>query len=593
MAGSRRKLRGYIPAGICVAVLGAFLVWPAALTLGRGFFDTQGELTLRYVADVFRDPVLLRGLINSGIIATLVTMLSLVMALPLAVLGARYEFRGKAVVTSLLLLPLILPPFVGAIGLQQILGRYGSVNAVLMEAGLVEASNPLDILGGARLWGVVIMEALHLYPILYLNLAAALANVDPALEQAAENLGASRWRRFRRITWPLIMPGVFAGATIVFIWSFTELGTPLMFEFYDVTAVQIFWGIQEIESPRPYALVAVMLAVALGLYGFGRWVARRGGGGGAGGHGAVTRGMVAGAAKRLRGWRGMAAAGAFVVITAMAVVPHVGVVVASFAEPGAWYRSVVPKALTTDHYTGIVTHELAAGAIRNSLVYATGAMIVAVVLGLTIAWVVVRQRVRGAAVIDAMAMLPLAVPGLVLAFGYVAMSLHWPFPQLAAWLDERGMTGLSSMMQIKGQSPDPLLFLVVAYAIRRLPYVVRAAAAGLEQTSGDLEEAARNLGASWWRTMRRIVVPLIAANLIAGALLAFSFAMLEVSDSLILAETERDYPITKAIYSLFQRLGDGPYIASAMGVWGMTLLGVTLVTASVMLGRRLGAIFRI
>ena len=149
------------------------------------------------------------------------------------------------------------------------------------------------------------------------------------------------------------------------------------------------------------------------------------------------------------------------------------------------------------------------------------------------------------------------------------------------------------MVDIVGNDPDPMLLLVIAYAVRRMPYVVRSTVAGLEQTSGELEEAARNLGASTITAVRRIIVPLITANLIAGGLLAFSFSMLEVSDSLILAQRAGDYPITKAIYSFSERLGDGHSIASAMGVWGMALLTVTLVGASILLGKKLGAIFRV
>jgi iron(III) transport system permease protein len=132
----------------------------------------------------------------------------------------------------------------------------------------------------------------------------------------------------------------------------------------------------------------------------------------------------------------------------------------------------------------------------------------------------------------------------------------------------------------------------VAYGIRRLPYVVRAAVAGLQQTSPQLEEAAQMLGASRLKAIRTVVIPLLMANLIAGGLLAFAFAMLEVSDSLILAQRAADFPVTKAIYVLFERLGDGPGIASAMGVWAMLLLAFTLVGASALMGRKLGAVFR-
>jgi iron(III) transport system permease protein len=138
-----------------------------------------------------------------------------------------------------------------------------------------------------------------------------------------------------------------------------------------------------------------------------------------------------------------------------------------------------------------------------------------------------------------------------------------------------------------------VVFLVIAYAARRLPYVVRSTVAGLQQTPIDMELAAANLGASRWNVLRRITLPLILANLIAGALLAFAFALLEVSDSIILAQKSAYFPITRAILELFQRLGDGMYIASALGVWAMLLLAITLMAANGLLGRKMGAIFRV
>src|SRR5690606_7096582 len=192
-----------------------------------------------------------------------------------------------------------------------------------------------------------------------------------------------------------------------------------------------------------------------------------------------------------------------------------------------------------------------------------------------IAYVVVRSRIRGRQVLDFLAMLPLAVPGIVLAFGYLAMSQEGRF--------------FSFINPVE----NPTVLLIIAYSVRRLPYVVRSAAAGFQQTSETLEEAAQNLGSPPLRATVRITLPLIAANLIAGGLLAFSFAMLEVSDSLILAQKQVYYPITKAILELFQLLGDGKFIASALGVWAMAFLGVTIVGMGLLLGKKLGAIFRV
>jgi iron(III) transport system permease protein len=197
-----------------------------------------------------------------------------------------------------------------------------------------------------------------------------------------------------------------------------------------------------------------------------------------------------------------------------------------------------------------------------------------IVLGLAIAYVIVRTKLPGRQTLDTLAMLPLAVPGLVLAFGYISMTQPGRF------------------FEALNPGKDPTLLLVIAYSVRRLPYVVRSAVAGLQQTSETLEEAAQNLGCPPLRTLRRITFPLIAANVLAGALLAFSFAMLEVSDSLILAQKQQHFPITKAIYELFQMIGDGKFLAAALGVWAMAFLGLTIAVASRILGKKMGALFR-
>lgn len=569
-----RVLIQYAILALLLTFFALFLIYPIWLTVRGGFAQdvaTGTGFTFDHVAMVFKDPLLLQGLLNAFLIAIATTILCILIALPLAFFSAKYRFPLKAVWNAVILVPLILPPFVGAIGLKAILGRSGALNALL--------GTDWDILAAAKFWGVVIALALHLYPIIYLNATAALANLDPALEESAENLGIGPWRRFFRITLPLIRPGLFAGGTIVFIWSFTELGTPLMFDYYAVTSVQIFNGIKEVTgSAEPYALTVVMLISAILLYITGKFVF------GGRGYAMYAKASRASEEKQLPLIPGILVASSFAIVTALALIPHAGVVLASLAVEGTWYQSVLPQAWTFQHYSDALGHPVAFGAIVNSLKYASAAVVINLLLGVLIGYIIVRTRIRGRGLIDSLAMLPLAVPGLVMAFGYVAMSLAWPF----------GVGDpLEGLVDVVGADPNPVLLLVIAYSVRRLPYVVRATVAGLEQTSGELEEAAVNLGASTVTAVRKIIIPLIAANLIAGGLLAFSFSMLEVSDSLILAQREIHYPITKAIYSFNERLGDGHAIASAMGVWGMALLTVTLVGASILIGKKLGAIFRV
>jgi len=275
----------------------------------------------------------------------------------------------------------------------------------------------------------------------------------------------------------------------------------------------------------------------------------------------------------------------FISVILLALLPHIGVILTSFSQTGQWYDSVLPRVFTTAHYEHGLSHELTLPSIRNSLVFSGLSVVLDVALGLGLGILIVRSRLPFAlrAVLDSLSMLPLAVPGLVLAFGYLAVSL-----QIRAWFPD-----LKWLLQVIDVQKNPTLLLVMAYTIRRLPYVVRSTVAGLEQTPEELELAARNIGETRSQTLLRITTPLLGANLVAGGLMVFAFTMLEVSDSLILVQKQSYWPITRGIYELWQRLGDGPYIASALGAWAMLLLTLILVLVNSLLGKRVGALFKI
>lgn len=523
---------------------------------------------MSYFVEVFRNPIYLEGLRNSFGIAVFSTLGAMLIAVPLAFIADRYEFPGRKLLMGLILLPIMLPPFVGAIGVRQILGQYGALNAFLQKFGILSPEQTIDWLGQGQFWGVVIVTALSLYPILYLNAVASLANIDPAMEEAAENLGCRGWKRFFKITLPLMRPGLFAGATIVFIWAFTELGVPLIFDYNRLTSVQIFFGIKDIGgNPFPFALVCVMLLFSILFYAIGKGLFGRNT------FAMMAKASHAGGAKK-PGLLGQAICLLiFGGVIFIALLPHLGVVFLAFSSD--WYNSIVPDQWTLRNFELALGHDLAVLSIRNSLFYASVATVLNIIIGVCIAFVVVRTKLPGRNILDTMAMLPLAVPGLVMAFGYLAMSQEGKF--------------FSFINAVE----NPTVLLIIAYAVRKLPFVVRSAVAGLQTSSETYEEAAQNLGAPPLKTALKITMPLIMANLMAGGLLAFSQSMLEVSDSLILAQKSEFYPITKAIYELMQFLGDGRFIASALGVWAMAFLAVTIIGASLLLGKKLGAIFRV
>lgn len=547
---------------------GVFFLLPVCDVLKQAFVDERGDFSLSYLSIVFTNPLYQEGLWNAfalGIVSTLVTFL---VALPLALVSHRWVFPGKRWLTILILAPLVLPPFVGAVGVRQILGAEGALNSFLVDLGMMSAATPVDWLGEWKFWGVVVMNALHLYPILYMNILAALGNMDPAMEQAAQNLGASPWTRFKRITLPLCMPGIFAGAAIVFIWSFTELGVPLVFDYNRVASVQVYDGIKDLgNNPIPYALVAVMLVISVVVYAFSKMLL------GKNSLRVASRQKIIIVERKLSGKRSWLLSAGFVLVFLVASIPHFAVFFLSVSTD--WYASVFPDSFTLRNYQEGLGDPLVLGSIKNSLLYSAGATLLDVVLGVAIAWVIVRSKIWGRNVLDALMMLPLAVPGLVLAFGFLSLS------------DKDGI--FSGLI---GANGSPALLLIVAYGVRRLPFVVRAVVSGLEQSNVELEEAAMSMGASPSRAFWRVGLPLVGSSLLAGAILAFAFAMLEVSDSLILAQQAEHYPVTKAIYALLSTLGNGHEIASALGVWAMIFLGVAIAGAFVLVGRRGGSLFR-
>jgi iron(III) transport system permease protein len=561
---SRVTLALYI---LVLAFFGLFFVLPIAIAVRGAFLDQTGALTLDYIREVFRNPIYLEGFTNALRLAVGSTLLAFSIAAPLAWISERFEFPGKSTLSAFLLLPMMLPPFVGAIGFRQIFGQEGAVNALLRAVGWLGQNQVIDWLGAGREWGIISLNALHLYPILYLNLVAALANLDPVLLEAAENLGSSGLRRAWRVTVPLVMPGIFAGGTIVFIWAFTELGVPLMFDYYRVTPVQIFNGLSDIDSnPFTYALVAVTLIGSALIYFAIRLLV------GKPPPAMPGRGGHAGQMTALGGVRGLLCSTFFSTVCVLALLPQLGVILVSFSKD--WYRTILPQSFTLQHYVFALGNHLTVPAIQNSLVYASLSTAVDLLLGVIIAYLITRTKIFGRSLLDALAMLPLAVPGLILAFGYLAL------------------TRQGSFLSFLDPARNPLILLVLAYAVRRIPYVVRSAAAGFEQASVTLEEAAQSLGASPFRALIRVTLPLITANLFSGAILAFAFAMLEVSDSLVLAQKQADYPIAKAIYELSNILGEGRYLAAALGVWAMAFLGLTIAAASRSIGAKLGALFR-
>ena len=599
----------HAPAAWVWAILGAILggrIFLAARVARRGGWTADRFLRLvGFVALVTAatlaifvqcEPGSLVAKIRTSLaLATVVTLLCNLIAFPLAIVSHRYSFLGKTLLSAFVLVPMVLPPFVGAIGMRQILSKFGSLTMVCQHMGILGPHDGINWLQVGGFWALAALISLGLYPIAYLNLQAALANIDPAMLEAAQNLGGRRVRNFIKITLPLAMPGIFAGSTIIFIWAFTELGTPLLIDYRDVVSRAVWDDLavaQSGMSSLPYAKTTIVLAISALVYLLGKFTLGRQS------YAMTSKAAIAATQEKLSFRGSLLAMTPFAVVAFLAMLPHLGVILYSFtptaSEAGAgwgepnhfgWYRTVIPSRYTLAGYHAVFNNPFIYGSILNSLQYAAISTVIDIIIGIAVAWLLVRTRVWGRTGLDVLSMLPLAIPGLVMAYGYLSCR-----GQVVDVLKAVGFSGMS----LDWFKFHPFMILVIAYSMRRLPYLVRSSSAGLQQTSVSLEEAAANLGASPMRVLWKITVPLIAANLIAGSLLTFSFAMLEVSDSLILAPLPESFPITKMINQLGTDTAGSDNVrnACALGVLAMGLLAATILTAGTLMGKRLGAIFR-
>lgn len=552
---------------LALIFLGPFLLYPVARVLIGALTQTDPvtqakSLDLSLLLLPIQLPDVREAMVNSFWLGLASTIVASLIALPLAYAGARLKFAGKTMLTGLLLVPLLLPPLVGAVGLRQILAREGFVNTLLGRN-----QDPINFLDSLFLngWGPLILiigvTALHLFPLIYLNVSAAWANIDSSLEEAAENMGASSWRVFRTVTLPLLLPGYLSGALIVFIFAFTDLGTPLVFGFKKVAAVKIFDAKTAVGDPTAY-VIAFYLVVLSGII---FYVSRRFLDGGK--IATLARGTRRAREQTPAAWTYPFIYGYFLLVIGLALLPHIGVVLVSFAR--TWSSPDLWPQWSLENYHAIFTDPSipAANSIKISLLCAAASMTIDVIGGFALAYALVRGKVWAKALLDTLAMLPLALPGLILAFGLL-ISYRYTF------LDPL-------------ENPIPLL--IIAYAVRRLPYALRSVSAGLQQMSVTLEEASLNMGATPLQTVWRVTRPLVTANLIAAGLLTFAFAVLEVSDSLVLAAESSTIPIAQAIFKLSQY---DMYKACALGVVGMALLTTTFLLVNRLLGKQLGSLFK-
>ena len=537
-APARARIRGagwgvWLAFGLIAAFLLAFLIVPIGLVIYTAFVDESNRLTLGHFANFFGQTVFVESFLNSLWVSLASVAVATLIAVPLAYLTVRFEFRGALLIQTLGVLPLIMPPFVGAVAMQLIFGRNGSVNLLLNDwFGFT-----VPIMDG--LIGVTFVESIHYFPFILLNLVASMRNIDGAMEESALNLGAGGWRLFRRVIFPLAMPGYLAGATLVFVKVFDDLGTPLVMGVTNMLAPQAYLRITSvgIDDPQGYVISVIMIAFSILALGLAARVMK------GRDYSTLQKGGNSLQRRRLSGWESVLAYGWIILVLLITLAPHFGILLMSFAK--VWSFSVLPDAYTLEHYATVFTD--ARGMMANTLLYCLLAAGLDVVIGTAIAYLILRTNLPGRRWLDYMASTALAIPGLVLAIGYLRLfkGVNLPFtdtPVVSTWV-----------------------LIMLAYAVRRLPYALRSCMAALQQVHVSLEEAAQSLGATRMSTIRRVMVPLMMGGMLAGFVTSFITAAVELSATILLASAQSQAPMSYGIYLYMQSIaGRGPGAALAV-----------------------------
>ncbi len=535
----------WLAGGLVLAFLLLFFVLPVGRVFITAFLDGDGTFTLGHFSAFFSQGLMREAFFNSLYVAVMSTLFAALIAVPLAYFTVRFEFRGAILIQTLGVLPLIMPPFVGAVALQLIFGRSGSINLLLQDA----FGFTLPIMEGLN--GVIFVEAIHYFPFILMNLTVALRNIDGAMEEAAMNLGCKGWRLFWRVIFPLAAPGFVAGASLVFVKVFDDLGTPLVMGQTNLLAPQAYLRITQVglEDPLGYVISVIMIAFSIGamalsaraLKGRDYSTLQKGGGS------IQRRRLGSGASVAAYAWIGF--------ILLLTLSPHIGVLLLSFAK--VWSFAPLPDAYTLAHYATVFQDS--SGMIRNTLLYCGLAAGLDVLLGITIAYLILRTQLPARQWLDWIATASLAVPGIVLAIGYLRLFKGITLPEWMA-------------------GPDVLLtstwvMIMLAYAVRRLPYALRSCVAALQQVHVSLEEAAESLGATKLRTIRRVVVPLMAGGILAGFVTSFITAAVELSATILLVSADSQAPMSYGIYLYMQSVsGRGP--GAALGVLAIAVVAL-------------------
>jgi len=534
-----------------------FVLFPLTRIFYDAFTNEAGQFTVANFGTFFTDSFYLRSLWKSLALGVAAVVTTSVIGIAVAFLIIRYEFPYRNLFSYLTMLPMILPPLVGVLGFVFILGRAGTVNILLMDWFGLE--HPINFMYGVQ--GVLLVETVHLFPLMTLSILDSLSKVDPSLEEAAQGMGAKGWRRFWTITLPLTTPGYISGALLVFIWTFADFITPLVLGVQDLLAPQAYLNIMQFVDRQIFRMgivisaLLVLLAIVF-LLAARQYVAIKD-------YSSLAYSKVE--RRRLSPVKRWLVVGFFTALMFICVIPQAGVLFAAVGR--GWALTPFPVHYSMEFFrtVSIETPKF----IINSFLYSGLAVVLCLTIGVPMAWIMARTRAPGRRAMDALTTLILAIPGTAVGIAYIR-AFNFPLP-----LIDVPLTGM-------------WVILPLVLAVRRLPYTVRGSFSSLLIVHPSMEEAAANVGATKLRTFRDITVPLVWKGIVVGGLFSFIMSIQEASATIFLTLGGWEM-IPFGIFTFY--IAGSQSQAAALGVILIALCALSLYIVNRIAGTRVGGLF--
>jgi len=515
------------------------ILYPLSIVFIRGFTDPSGAITLKNFTKFFATQYYRDVLRNSVFVSGVTTIFCVIIGVPMAYMITRFDLKTKRLLTILVILSLMSPPFIGAYAWILLFGRAGFVTKTVL--GLTGIALP-TIYGK---WGIISVFTFKMFPYVFLFTSGALSSIDSSLEEAAENLGATHIHRLFTVTFPVVFPSIFAGAVLVFMSSISDFGTPMLIgQNYKVLATLVYEQyMSEMGTSANFASAVSMIIVifcALILVGQKAYLNRRN---------YAMSSMRPPKEVHIVPLKRIGVALFLGIIILFAMLPQIVVIVTSFKNCNGPY---FVDGWGMKSYVTIFTRMVRS--IKNTYLYSFIAIFIMITIGSLTAYVTVRKKSFLTGVMDIMLMFPYVIPGAVMALGMIIGFNRPPF----------FLAGTAFIM-------------ILSFTVRKIPYTVRSGVGFLYQMEPNVEEASINMGVPPGLTFLKITVPLMLPGILSGAILSWIETINELSSSIMLY-TGRTSTLAVAIYNEVARNSFGTAAAMATILTLTTIIMLILFT---------------